>query len=99
MKNKVGAQKGAFIKMKQENIYIYQWVHGFCYVPIIITKFNELRVISTLLAFHMGQIWDTIAKNRVDLLSVFGQVIWCQMCIPTNHFQSLSSSHFLQSQK
>lgn len=24
MKNKVGAQKGAFIKMKQKNMYIYQ---------------------------------------------------------------------------
>lgn len=35
MKNKVGAQKGAYIKMKQENIYIYQWVHVSCYVPII----------------------------------------------------------------
>ena len=35
MKNKVGAQKGAFIKMKQENIYIYQWLFVLCYVPII----------------------------------------------------------------
>ncbi|OAZ85237.1 hypothetical protein CIG23_21885 [Raoultella planticola] len=35
MKNKVGAQKGAFIKMKQENMYIYQWVCWLCYVPII----------------------------------------------------------------
>ncbi|EOZ1401851.1 hypothetical protein U9661_001344 [Enterobacter hormaechei] len=35
MKNKVGAQKGAFIKMKQENMYIYQWLYRFCYVPII----------------------------------------------------------------
>ena len=35
MKNKVGAQKGAFIKMKQENIHIYQWIYGVCYVPII----------------------------------------------------------------
>ncbi|ECH5076470.1 hypothetical protein FPX35_10305 [Salmonella enterica] len=36
MKNKVGAQKGAFIKMKQENIYTYQWLYRLCYVPIII---------------------------------------------------------------
>ena len=36
MKNKVGAQKGAFIKMKQENMYIYQWLDGLCYVPIIV---------------------------------------------------------------
>ncbi|PIA04885.1 hypothetical protein CS906_20725 [Enterobacter cloacae] len=35
MKNKVGAQKGAFIKMKQENMYIYQWLYRLCYVPII----------------------------------------------------------------
>ncbi|MCM7822929.1 hypothetical protein M8T07_12610 [Enterobacter hormaechei] len=35
MKIKVGAQKGAFIKMKQENNYIYQWLYGLCYVPII----------------------------------------------------------------
>ena len=35
MKNKVGAQKGAFIKMKQENSYIYQRVYMVCYVPII----------------------------------------------------------------
>ena len=35
IKNKVGAQKGAFIKMKQENIYIYQREYAVCYVPII----------------------------------------------------------------
>ncbi|ACB16923.1 hypothetical protein EcSMS35_0311 [Escherichia coli SMS-3-5] len=35
MKNKVGAQKGAFIKMKQENIYIYQREYAVCYVPLI----------------------------------------------------------------
>ena len=35
MKNKAGAQKGAFIKMKQENIYIYQREYALCYVPII----------------------------------------------------------------
>jgi len=35
MKNKVGAQKGAYIKMKQENMYIYQWLLWLCYVPII----------------------------------------------------------------
>jgi hypothetical protein len=38
MKNKVGAQKGAFIKMKQENMYVYQWLCGLCYVPIIKQK-------------------------------------------------------------
>lgn len=35
MKNKVGAQKGAFIKMKQENSYIYQEIYVVCYAPII----------------------------------------------------------------
>lgn len=44
MKNKVGAQKGAFIKMKQENSYIYQRVCVLCYVPIIALskKINNL---------------------------------------------------------
>lgn len=52
MKNKVGAQKGAFIKMKQENIYIYQWLYGLYCVPIIGThttesiKNNNLKSIS-----------------------------------------------------
>ena len=35
MKTKVGAQKGAFIKMKQENMYVYQRLYVVCYVPII----------------------------------------------------------------
>lgn len=35
MKNKVGAQKGAFIKMKQKNSHIYQRIYVVCYVPII----------------------------------------------------------------
>lgn len=45
MKNKVGAQKGAFIKMKQENMYIYQWLDGLCYVPIIAPSFQKLRIL------------------------------------------------------
>lgn len=44
MKNKVGAQKGAFIKMKQENIYNYQWLYGLRYVPIIGTISNSSQV-------------------------------------------------------
>lgn len=43
MKNKVGAQKGAFIKMKQENIYIYQWLYRLCCVPIIAPSFRFLK--------------------------------------------------------
>lgn len=52
MKNKVGAQKGAFIKMKQENVYTYQWLYRLCYVPIIGThttksiKNNNLKSVS-----------------------------------------------------
>lgn len=47
MKNKVGAQKGAFIKMKQENSYIYQRVCVLCYVPIIaLTQQNPLKTIT-----------------------------------------------------
>ncbi|MGI1664727.1 hypothetical protein [Enterobacter sp. BH2-YP2023] len=44
MKNKMGAQKGAFIKMKQENIYIYQREYAMCYIPIIAPskKINHL---------------------------------------------------------
>lgn len=38
MKNKMGAQKGALIKMKQEKTYIYQWLFAVCYVPIISNK-------------------------------------------------------------
>lgn len=40
MKTKAGAQKGAFIKMKQENMYVYQWLYVVCYVPII-APFNR----------------------------------------------------------
>lgn len=47
MKNKVGAQKGAFIKMKQENMYIYQMVLVVCYVPIIAPFFTRLHAIFT----------------------------------------------------
>lgn len=39
MKNKAGAQKGAFIKMKQENSHIYQRIFVVCYVPIIAPSF------------------------------------------------------------
>lgn len=52
MKTKAGAQKGAFIKMKQENMYVYQWLYVVCYVPIIGThttkslKNNDLKRLS-----------------------------------------------------
>ncbi len=52
MKNKMGAQMGAFIKMKQEKVYVYQLFYVVCYVPIIGThttksiKNNNLKSIS-----------------------------------------------------
>ncbi|EHM48752.1 hypothetical protein HMPREF0880_02201 [Yokenella regensburgei ATCC 43003] len=53
MKNKLGAQKGAFIKMKQKNIYIYQWLYMLCCVPIIapfqdLSKFTQVLKAPTL---------------------------------------------------
>ncbi|MDM8769192.1 hypothetical protein QU885_03095 [Enterobacter kobei] len=48
MKNKVGAQKGAFIKMKQENMYIYQWLDGLCYVPIIAPSNKIIQLASKI---------------------------------------------------
>ena len=47
IKNKVGAQKGAFIKMKQENIYLYQREYAVCYVPIIAPVTTRLHAIFT----------------------------------------------------
>ncbi|EBV3770837.1 hypothetical protein DOJ17_08590 [Salmonella enterica subsp. enterica serovar Chester] len=54
MKNKVGAQKGAFIKMKQENIYIYQRECAECYVPII---GNKLFFHNNLLIFFLAYLF------------------------------------------
>ncbi|EAO9297398.1 hypothetical protein FCF64_17545 [Salmonella enterica] len=54
MKNKVGAQKGAFIKMKQENIYIYQRECAECYVPIIS---NKLFFHNNLLIFFLAYLF------------------------------------------
>ncbi|EAV6213661.1 hypothetical protein E7788_19370 [Salmonella enterica] len=56
MKNKVGAQKGAFIKMKQENIYIYQRECAECYVPIIISS-NKLFFHNNLLIFFLAYLF------------------------------------------
>ncbi len=47
MKNKMGAQMGAFIKMKQEKVYVYQLFYVVCYVPIIaLTQQNPLKTIT-----------------------------------------------------
>ncbi|EBA0368109.1 hypothetical protein FGS55_20610 [Salmonella enterica] len=56
MKNKVGAQKGAFIKMKQENIYIYQRECAECYVPIISSS-NKLFFHNNLLIFFLAYLF------------------------------------------
>lgn len=47
MKNKMGAQMGAFIKMKQEKVYVYQLFYVVCYVPII--TISSLHDIAPLL--------------------------------------------------
>ncbi|HEL6252241.1 TPA: hypothetical protein ACN7UH_002888 [Klebsiella pneumoniae] len=57
MKNKVGAQKGAFIKMKQKNMYIYQRILVVCYVPIIAphqSKRYRKRFFKSLSGFTPG---------------------------------------------
>lgn len=54
MKNKVGAQKGAFIKMKRENMYVYQWLCGVCYVPIIGTI--KIKLLRKILSFSHQKI-------------------------------------------
>uniref|UniRef100_A0A483K4B1 Uncharacterized protein n=1 Tax=Klebsiella quasipneumoniae TaxID=1463165 RepID=A0A483K4B1_9ENTR len=43
MKNKMGAQMGAFIKMKQEKVYVYQLFYVVCYFPII-APFQPLQM-------------------------------------------------------
>lgn len=72
MKNKVGAQKekGAFIKMKQENMYIYQRIYV-CYAPIIATillnKINQLPLLCfALFNFYVQfcalMVWQNCGK-------------------------------------
>ena len=59
MKNKMGAQMGAFIKMKQEKVYVYQVFYVVCYVPIIAPfhlfmtlhhsfKFNKIKQLQVI---------------------------------------------------
>ncbi|EEW2278197.1 hypothetical protein F6S88_09385 [Escherichia coli] len=71
MKNKVGAQKGALIKMKQENIYIYQWVYRLCCVPII----APLKSISyTSLVPSLFFDWDKFGTDGFRIESI------CRAC-------------------
>lgn len=48
MKNKMGAQMGAFIKMKQEKVYVYQLFYVVCYVPIIAPSKSNSYIIHCL---------------------------------------------------
>ncbi|EFE0886163.1 hypothetical protein F2N03_14850 [Escherichia coli] len=71
MKNKVGAQKGALIKMKQENMYIYQWISRLCYVPII----APLKSISyTSLVPSLFFDWDKFGTDGFRIESI------CRAC-------------------
>ncbi|ELA1617656.1 TPA: hypothetical protein M2P52_004374 [Klebsiella pneumoniae] len=57
MKNKMGAQMGAFIKMKQEKVYVYQLFYVVCYVPIIAppqSKRYRKRFFKSLSGFTPG---------------------------------------------
>ncbi|EOE4245093.1 hypothetical protein ACKERV_005758 [Klebsiella pneumoniae] len=62
MKNKVGAQKGAFIKMKKENIYTYQWFYRLCYVPIINQNVKENTPLKPL--------WDSFSLMSAKALKL-----------------------------
>ncbi len=57
MKNKMGAQMGAFTKMKQEKVYVYQLFYVVCYVPIIAppqSKRYRKRFFKSLSGFTPG---------------------------------------------
>lgn len=70
MKTKVGAQKGAFIKMKQENMYVYQRLYVVCYVPIIAPfksiTYTKLIALNFLSGTDLGQ----RCQNGVYLLRI-----------------------------
>lgn len=71
MKNKVGAQKGAFIKMKQENIYIYQWLYGLYCVPII-APFKSISYTSLVPSLFFD--WDKFGTDGFRTESI------CRAC-------------------
>ena len=49
-------------------------------------KINHLNASSRFCFSFVGQIWDIIVKNSVNLLCMLGQVIRCQVSIPAYHF-------------
>lgn len=78
MKNKVGAQKGAFIKMKQENMYIYQWVYGVCYVPIIAPSFSDNYFTFRYTTFSSCAVFEKLRPIIVSICAFvlsYGQLI------------------------
>lgn len=78
MKNKVGAQKGAFIKMKQENMYIYQMVFVVCYVPLIGTSNHAtLRDIHQFRKSALCHICAIPRQECVNLQGMLCQVVRC----------------------
>lgn len=74
MKNKMGAQKGALIKMKQEKTYIYQWLFAVCYVPIIAPSFLVKSsgycfvFFNTNVHFCALWVWQNCGRYRRDCL-------------------------------
>ncbi|MDU4434210.1 MAG: hypothetical protein E7I42_15080 [Pluralibacter gergoviae] len=97
MKNKVGAQKGAFIKMKQENMYIYQWLDGLCYVPIIAPVKSTTYVapffveipefsLAYLLAYLFSKVW-LVAERRERLVGCWtlNPLRFCQLPAVTRY--------------
>lgn len=71
MKNKVGAQKGAFIKMRQENSYIYQRIYMLCYVPIIAPVISSSYASFVPSLFSM---WDRFGTTDPKIESI------CRAC-------------------
>lgn len=73
MKNKVGAQKGAFIKMKQENSYIYQRIYVVCYVPIIAPFLYFFGLIFTLSCTRTSPS-DVISTMSSIIISLYSNI-------------------------
>lgn len=75
-KNKVGAQKGAFIKMKQENSYIYQDICVVCFVPIIapfqtLSKSTEINLKPVYCGFQCASYFPG-NLHHVLRIAIFG---------------------------
>ena len=73
MKNNAGARKGAFIKMKQENMYIYQLVNWFCFVPIIAPFLYFFGLIFTLSCTRTSPS-DVISTMSSIIISLYSNI-------------------------